>query len=77
VDERKKLLLMMREIRKKIDPKVLERANQAALIQMGEKPAPMQENEASRLFKLARANNGARKSEVLAFLEKKFRNKLN
>ncbi|WP_193180709.1 hypothetical protein [Nisaea sediminum] len=77
MDERKKLLLMMREIRKKIDPKVLERAHQAALIQMGEKPAPMQENEASRLFKLARANDGARKSEVLAFLEKKFRNKLN
>jgi hypothetical protein len=77
VDERKKLLLMMREIRKKIDPKVLERAHQAALIQMGEKPAPMQENEASRLDKLARANNGARQSEVLAFLEKKFRNKLN
>ncbi|UUX50127.1 hypothetical protein NUH88_00185 [Nisaea acidiphila] len=77
MDERKKLLLMMREIRKKIDPKVLERAHQAALIQMGEKPAPLRDNEASRLFKLARADNGARKSEVLAFLEKKFRNKLN
>lgn len=77
MDERKKLMLMMREIRKKIDPEILERAQQAALIQMGEKPAPARDNEASRLFKLARANNGERKSEVLAFLEKKFRNKLN
>jgi len=77
VDERKKLLLMMREIRKKIDPRVLERAHQAALIQMGEKPAQPEENEASRLFRLARADNGKRKNEVLAFLEKKFRNKLN
>ena len=77
MDERKKLLLMMREIRKKIDPEVLERAHRAALIQMGDKLPPPEDNEASRLFKLARADGGARKSEVLAYLEKKFRNKLN
>jgi len=77
VDERKKLLLLMREIRKKIDPQILERARQAALTQVGEKPSPPQDNEASRLFKLARADNGARKSEVLSYLEKKFRSKLN
>lgn len=79
MDERKKLLLMMREIRKKIDPRVLEQARQAALSQMGQQqqPEPPQDNEASRLFKLAREDNGARKSEILAYLEKKFRSKLN
>ncbi|WP_193170804.1 hypothetical protein [Nisaea nitritireducens] len=79
MDERKKLLLMMREIRKKIDPRVLEQARQAALAQMGQQPEPEppRDNEASRLFKLAREDNGARKSEILAYLEKKFRNKLN
>ena len=77
MDERKKLLMIMREIRKKIDPRVLEQARQAALSQMGKQPEPPQDNEASRLFKLAREDNGARKSEVLAYLEKKFRSKLN
>ena len=77
MDERKKLLMMMREIRKKIDPRVLEQARQAALSQMGKQPEPPQDNEASRLFKLAREDNGARKSEILAYLEKKFRSKLN
>tara|TARA_E500000318_G_scaffold105214_1_gene111897 strand:+ start:1671 stop:1913 length:243 start_codon:yes stop_codon:yes gene_type:complete len=80
MDERKKLLLMMREIRKKIDPRVLEQARQAALAQMGQQqqqPELPRDNEASRLFKLAREDNGARKSEILAYLEKKFRSKLN
>ena len=79
MDERKKLLLMMREIRKKIDPRVLEQARQAAPLQMGQQqqPEPPRDNEASRLFKLAREDNGARKSEILAYLEKKFRSKLN
>ena len=77
MDERKKLLMMMREIRKNIDPRVLEQARQAALTEVAKKPKPQQENEASKLFKLARDNNGAHKSEVLAYLEKKFHNKLN
>lgn len=77
MDERKKLLMMMREIRKNIDPRVLEQARQAALAEVAKKPKPQQENEASKLFKLARDNNGAHKSEVLAYLEKKFHNKLN
>ena len=77
MDERKKLLMMMREIRKNIDPRVLEQARQAALAEVAKKPKPQQENEASKLFKLARDNNGAHKSEILAYLEKKFHNKLN
>ena len=77
MDERKKLLMMMREIRKNIDPRVLEQARQAALAEVAKKPKRKQENEASKLFKLARSENGARKAEILAYLEKKFHNKLN
>lgn len=67
----------MRAIRKRIDPRVLARAEQAALIQVGQAPATEPENEASRLFKLALANGGARRVEVLRHLERKFRHKLN
>lgn len=77
MDERQKLLRMMREIRKKISPEVLEMAHRAAMQQIGEKPPAPSENEAARLFKIANANNGARRSEILAYLERKFRSKLN
>ena len=67
MDERKKLLLMMREIRKKIDPRVLEQARQAALLQMGQQqqPEPPRDNEASRLFKLAREDNGVLRNIIV------------
>jgi hypothetical protein len=76
MDERKKLMQMVRDLRRRISPDVLAMAHRAAMQQMGQK-VPPPENEASRLLKLARENNGARRAEVLAYLERKFRNKLH
>lgn len=77
MSEREKALRLLRAIRKRVDPRVLARAQEAALIQIGQAPAPDSDNEASRLFKLALANNGAKRVEVLRHLERKFRHKLN
>lgn len=78
MSEREKALRLLRAVRKRIDPEVLARAQEAALIQIGKAPPPSDpENEASRLFKLALANGGARRVEVLQHLERKFRHKLN
>ena len=76
MDERQKLRAMIRQLRKRISPDVLERARHAANQEIGYKP-PEPENEASRLFKMALENRGARRTEVLRFLERKFRHKLN
>ncbi len=77
MSEREKALRLLREVRKRIDPEVLARAQKAAMIQIGHAAPPEPENEASRLFKQALANGGARRVEILRHLERKFRNKLN
>lgn len=75
--EREKALKLLRALRKRVSPDVLARAQKAALIQIEQAPAAEPENEASRLFKLALANGGARRVEILQQLERKFRHKLN
>ena len=75
--EREKALRLLRALRKRIDPEILARAQKAALIQIGQVPAGEPDNEASRLFKLALADGGAKRVEVLRHLERKFRHKLN
>lgn len=77
MSEREKALRLLRALRKRVDPDVLARAHKAAMIQTGQATAGEPENEASRLFKLALANGGAKRVEVLAQLERKFRHKLN
>ena len=77
MSEREKALRLLRALRKRVSPDVLARAQKAALIQIGQAPAPEPENEASRLFKAALANGGARRVEILRHLERKFRHKLN
>lgn len=77
MSEREKALRLLRALRKRISPEVLARAQKAAMIQIGQAPAGEPENEASRLFKLALANGGAKRVEVLRHLERKFRHKLN
>ncbi|MEQ8397155.1 hypothetical protein [Thalassobaculum sp.] len=79
MSEREKALRLLRAVRKRIDPEVLARAQKAAMIQIGQAPAAMSDadNEASRLFKQALANGGARRVEILRHLERKFRHKLN
>lgn len=75
--EREKALQLLRALRKRVSPEVLERAQKAALLQIGQGAPAEPENEASRLFKLALADGGARRVEVLRQLERKFRHKLN
>lgn len=77
MSEREKALRLLRALRKRIDPEVLARAQKAAMIQTGQAPAGDPENEASRLFKAALANGGAKRVEILRQLEHKFRHKLN
>jgi hypothetical protein len=79
MSEKAKALKIMREVRRKIRPDILERAHKAALAQTGQAPMDPQEpeNEASRLFKLAMRNGGQRRLEVLGQLERKYRQKLN
>ncbi len=77
MSEREKALRLLRAVRKRIDPEVLARAQKAAMIEIGHTAPPEPENEASRLFKQALANGGARRVEILRQLERKFRNKLN
>lgn len=79
MSEREKALRLLRAVRERIDPDVLARARDAAMIQTGQAPAASEvpENEASRLFRMALADGGARRVEVLRLLERKFRHKLN
>lgn len=77
MSERDKAMRLLRALRRRISPEVLARAQKAAMIQIAQPPAQQQENEASRLFKLALADGGARRVEVLRHLERKFRHKLN
>ena len=77
LDEKQKILLMIRKIRKRISPEVLNRAEQLACGQMGIEPPVPLENEASRLFKLAMENNGARRAEILALVERRVNKRLH
>ena len=77
LDETQKILLMIRKMRKRISPDVLNRAEQLAVSQIGvEAPIPA-ENEASRLFKLAMANDGERRAEILALVERRVNKRLH
>ena len=77
LDDKKKILLMIRKMRKRISPDVLNRAEQLAFSQIGvEAPIPA-ENEASRLFKLAMANDGERRAEILALVERRVNKRLH
>ena len=71
MDDKQKILLMIRKIRSRINPDILKKAENVALSQIGEGSFVMQENEASRLFKLAMQNNGARRSEILTLVERR------
>ena len=71
LDEKQKILLMIRKMRSRINPEVLSKAENVALSQMGDVVSVPQENEASRLFKLAMQNNGARRAEILTLVERR------
>lgn len=79
MSEQEKALRLLRQVRRRIRPEVLERARRAALAQTGQAAlAPAEpENEASRLFKLAMRDGGQRRLEILRHLERKYRQKLN
>ena len=71
MDDKQNILLMIRKMRSRIDPDILNKAENVALSQIGEGSFVPQENEASRLFKLAMQNNGARRSEILTLVERR------
>ena len=71
MDEKQKILLMIRKMRSRINPDVLSKAENVALSQIGDSVSVPEENEASRLFKLAMQNNGARRAEILTLVERR------
>jgi hypothetical protein len=75
--ERASILTMIRGMRKRISPDVLLSAERAAFIQLGEVPPEPAENEASRLFKMAMKNNGARRGEILELVERRVNKRLH
>ena len=77
LDEKQKILLMIRKMRKRISPEVLSKAEQLAFSQIGVDPPIPPENEASRLFKIAMANNGERRAEILALVERRVNKRLH
>ena len=77
LDEKQKILLMIRKMRKRISPDVLSKAEQLAFSQIGVDPPIPPENEASRLFKIAMANNGERRAEILALVERRVNKRLH
>ena len=77
VSEKQQILLMIRKMRRRINPDVLNKAEQIAFSQLGKTSSPKNENEASRLFKLAMNNDGARRSEILALVERRVNRRLH
>jgi hypothetical protein len=77
LSEKQEILLMIRKMRRRINPDVLNKAEQIALSQLGKSSPSDNENEASRLFKLAMNNNGARRSEILALVERRVNKRLH
>lgn len=71
MDEKQKILLMIRKMRSRINPEVLSKAENVALSQIADSVSVPEENEASRLFKLAMQNNGARRAEILTLVERR------
>ena len=71
MDEKQKILLMIRKMRSRINPEVLSKAENVALGQIADSVSVPEENEASRLFKLAMQNNGARRAEILTLVERR------
>ena len=75
--EKQKILRILRKMRNRNSPDVLNTAEQLAFSQIGvEAPIPP-ENEASRLFKLAMANDGERRAEILALVERRVNKRLH
>lgn len=73
----KTILNMIRKLRAKVDPKVLERAQKIAEMQMAAMTGaelgpngPPTDNTASMLFKRAKANGGKQRKEILDLLER-------
>lgn len=71
------ILMMIRGLRKRISPDILLTAERAAFNQLGEEPPEPAENEASRLFKMAMKNNGARRGEILELVERRVNKRLH
>ena len=77
LSEKQKVLLMIRKMRQRISPDVLNKAEKIAFSQLGLSSPSKNENEASRLFKLAMNNDGARRSEILTLVERKVNKRLH
>ena len=77
LSEKQEILLMIRKMRRRINPDVLNKAEQIAFSQLGKSSPSNNENEASRLFKLAMNNDGARRSEILALVERRVNKRLH
>ena len=77
LSEKQEILLMIRKMRRRINPDVLNKAEQIAFSQLSKSSPPNNENEASRLFKLAMNNDGARRSEILALVERRVNKRLH
>jgi hypothetical protein len=75
--DRAGILMMIRGMRKKISPDVLLAAERAAFSQIGEEAPDPPENDASRLFKMAMKNNGARRAEILELVERRVNKRLH
>ena len=77
LSEKQEILLMIRKMRRRINPDVLNKAEQIAFSQLGKSSPSNNETEASRLFKLAMNNDGARRSEILALVERRVNKRLH
>lgn len=75
--DRAQILMMIRRIRRRISPDILVAAERAAFSQIGEDPPQPAENEASRLFKMAMENRGARRVEILELVERRVNKRLH
>lgn len=75
--DRAEIIRMIRSMRRKLSPDILMAAERAAFNQLGEEPPEPAENEASRLFKMAMKNNGARRGEILELVERRVNKRLH
>ena len=75
--DRANMLKMIRIMRRKISPEVLAKAETAAFSQIGEMQPTLSDNDASKLFKLAMNNNGARRQEILELVERRVNKQLH
>ncbi len=75
--DRADILMMIRSMRRKISPEILLSAERAAFTQLGEEPPEPLENDASRLFKMAMKDGGARRLEMLELVERRVNKRLH